>query len=189
LANFNSAYSFGSFEGPLQQLIHLFKYAKIESLAEPLSRLLFQALPLDRNFDAVIAMPMHWRKQWERGFNQAELLARPVARRFGLKLWTNLRRRRYTQSQAGLTETERRANLKNSFALRKPGQAAGKRFLLIDDVFTTGATLRAAAAVLKSAGAAHVSALTLARVDRRGALAEPLTNSAANFASAGLGAN
>jgi ComF family protein len=189
LANFDSAYSFGSFEGPLQQLIHLFKYAKIESLAGPLSRLLLQALPLDRNFDAVIAMPMHWRKQWERGFNQAELLARPVARRYGMTLWTNLRRRRYTQSQAGLTEIERRANLKNSFALRKPGQAAGKRFLLIDDVFTTGATLRAAAAVLKSAGAAHVSALTLARVDRRGVLAKPLTNSAANFASAGLGVN
>jgi ComF family protein len=189
LANFDSAYSFGSFEGPLQQLIHLFKYAKVESLAEPLSRLLIQALPLDRNFDAVIAMPMHWRKQWDRGFNQAELLARPVARRYGLKLWPNLRRKRYTKSQAGLTETERRANLKDSFGLSRPAHAAGRRFLLIDDVFTTGATLRAAAAVLKSAGAAHVSALTLARVDRRGSSPGPLTNFDTKFASAGLGAS
>ena len=51
-----------------------------------------------------MAMPMHWRKQWERGFNQAELLGMPVAKRFGLKLATNLRRKRYTKSQAGLDE-------------------------------------------------------------------------------------
>jgi ComF family protein len=166
LANFDSAYSFGSYEGPLQQLIHLFKYAKIESLAGPLSRLLIQALPLNVNFDLVMAMPMHWRKKWERGFNQAELLAGPVARRYGLHLATNLRRVRYTKSQAGLTEAERRDNLRGSLRVYRPEQVAGKRILIIDDVFTTGATLRAAAAILKSAGAAHVSALTLARVDR-----------------------
>ncbi len=166
LANFDAAYSFGSYEGTLQQLIHLFKYAKIEKLADPLSRFLHDALPLDANFDLVIAMPMHWRKRWERGFNQAELLASPIARRFGLPLATNLRRTRLTKSQAGLNESERRANLRGSFRLQRPDQVAGKRILLIDDVFTTGSTLRAAAAVLKEAGAAHVAALTLARVDR-----------------------
>jgi ComF family protein len=168
LVNFDTAYSFGSYEGPLRTLIHLFKYGKVESLAEPLSRFVIQALPLDQNFDLVIAMPMHWRKQWERGFNQAELLAQPVAKRYGLKLSNHLRRKRYTKAQAGLSELQRRENLKDSFAVRRPGQVAGKRVLLIDDVFTTGATLRAAAAVLKNAGAARVSALTLARVDRRG---------------------
>jgi ComF family protein len=166
LANFDSAYSFGSYEGPLQQLIHLLKYAKVESLAGPLGKLLMQALPLDVNFDLIIAMPLHWRKRWERGFNQAELLAEPVARRHGLRLATNLRRARYTKSQAGLSESARRENLRGSFRVHRPEQLAGKRVLMIDDVFTTGATLRAAAAVLKSAGAAHVSALTLARVDR-----------------------
>jgi len=166
LANFDAAYSFGSYEGPLQQLIHLFKYAKVESLAEPLGRFLLQALPLDANFDFVIAMPMHWRKRWERGFNQAELLAEPVARRYGLSLAGNLRRTRYTKSQAGLTEGDRRANLRGSFRVDRPQQIGGKRILLIDDVFTTGSTLRAAAEVLKAAGAAHVAALTLARVDR-----------------------
>lgn len=167
LVNFDTAYSFGSYEGPLQQLIHLLKYGKVETLAGPMARLLVRALPLEQTFDAVIAMPMHWRKRWERGFNQAELLALPVARRYGLKLSANLRRKRYTKPQAGLTEAERRENLKGSFRVRKAGQIAGKRILLIDDVFTTGATLRAAAAELKAAGAAHVSALTLARVDRR----------------------
>jgi len=166
LANFDAAYSFGSYEGTLQQLIHLFKYAKVETLAGPLSHFLMQALPLEANFDVIMAMPMHWRKRWERGFNQAELLADPVARRYGLPLATILRRTRYTKSQAGLTEAARRKNLRGSFRLKRPEQVAGKRVLLIDDVFTTGATLRAAAAVLKAAGVARVSALTLARVDR-----------------------
>ncbi len=166
--NFDAAYSFGSYEGPLRSLIHLFKYAKVESLALPMSRLLARAMPLEQRFDMVIAMPMHWRKRWERGFNQADLLARPLAKRYGLKPATNLQRKRYTKSQAGLTERERQQNLKDSFCVKKAEQIAGKRVLLIDDVFTTGATLRAAAGVLKNAGAAHISALTLARVDRRG---------------------
>ena len=166
MANFDAAYSFGSYEGSLQQLIHLFKYAKVESLAQPLSCFLVQALPLDENFDLIIAMPMHWRKRWERGFNQAELLAKPIARRLGLPLATNLRRSSYTKAQAGLTEAARRENLRGSFRVHRPDQVEGKRILLIDDVFTTGSTLRAAAAVLKSARAAHVAGLTLARVDR-----------------------
>jgi competence protein ComFC len=167
LVNFDAAYSFGSYEGPLRKLIHLFKYAKVESLALPLSQLLLRAMPADEHFEMVIAMPMHWRKRWERGFNQAELLAKPVAKRCRLKLSTNLRRKRYTKAQAALTEVQRRDNLKDSFCVRNVQQIAGKRILLIDDVFTTGATLRSAAATLKAAGASHVTALTLARVDQR----------------------
>jgi ComF family protein len=167
LVNFDSAYSFGSYEGPLRKLIHVYKYGKVESLAEPLGRFLLRALPLEEKFDLVMAMPMHWRKRWQRGFNQAELLARPVARRYGLKLANNLRRRRYTKPQAGLSEAQRRENLRNSFSVSRPNQVTGKRVLLIDDVFTTGATLRTAACALKEAGAAYVCALTLARVDRR----------------------
>ncbi|HEY2857641.1 MAG TPA: ComF family protein [Terracidiphilus sp.] len=181
--NFDFAYSFGSYEGPLRKLIQLFKYGKIESLAGPLSALLLRAVPRDQNFDVIAAMPMHWRKQWERGFNQAELLAQPVARRYGLKLATNLRRKRYTVSQAGLSEAGRRQNLKGSFAVGRPEQIAGKRVLLIDDVFTTGATLRAATAALKSAGVAKVSALTLARVDGRAPAAMNLDT---DFSSTGL---
>jgi len=168
LVNFDTVYSFGSYEGPLRKLIHLFKYGKVETLAAPLSRLLIRSLPLDQRFDVIVAMPMHWRKRWERGFNQAELLAKPVAKRYGVKLATNLRRKRQTKAQAGLTEAQRLANAKDSFLIRRSEEINGKRVLLVDDVFTTGATLRAAAAALKKAGAAHVSALTLARVDRRG---------------------
>jgi ComF family protein len=167
LVNFDTAYSYGSYEGPLQKLIQLFKYGKIESLATPLSRLLLQSVPFGENFDLVMAMPMHWRKRWERGFNQAELLAAPVAKRYGLKLSQELRRTRYSRAQAGLKEKERRENLKNSLCVRHPAAVSGKRVLLIDDVITTGATLRAAAAALKACGAARVTALTLARVDHR----------------------
>lgn len=166
-ANFDACYSFGSLEGPLQKLIHLYKYGKVESLARPLSRLLLQALPAYEAVDTALPMPMHWRKRWERGFNQAELLARPLARRLGVPLADNLQRTRYTKSQAGLNESDRRANLKDSFRVKRSNNLAGKRILLIDDVFTTGATLRTASLVLRRAGAARVVALTLARVDRR----------------------
>jgi ComF family protein len=167
IAGFDAAYSFGSYEGTLRKLIHLFKYGRVETLAAPLSRMLQRVVPLEERFDLVIPVPMHWRKRWMRGFNQAELLARPLARRIGAPLTRNLVRRRATPSQASLSEAQRRTNPANSFGVRGAGQIAGKRILLIDDVFTTGATLRAAAAALKTAGAAHVSALTLARVDRR----------------------
>jgi ComF family protein len=181
--NFDFAYCFGSYEGPLRKLIQLFKYGKVESLAGPLSAFLLRAIPRDQNFDAVIAMPMHWRRRWGRGFNQAELLAQPVARRYGLKLASNLRRRRYTAAQASLTEARRQENLKGSFAVARPQEIAGKRVLLIDDVFTTGASLRTATAALKSAGVARVSALTLARVDGRAPAAMNLDT---DFSSIGL---
>ena len=165
--SFDAAYCYGNYEGNLRKLIHLFKYGKVETLAQPLGRFLGTAIPLEAQFDAVMAMPMHWRKQWDRGFNQAELLARPVAQRYGLSLSGNLRRSRYTKSQAGLNEEARRKNLKDSFHVARPEQLKGKRVLVVDDVFTTGSTLRAAAECLKRAGVRHVTCLTLGRVDQR----------------------
>jgi ComF family protein len=166
VVNFDSVYSFGSYEDPLRKLIHLYKYGRVESLAKPLSALLLRALPREERVDVVMAMPMHFRKRMQRGFNQAELLAAPVAKRYGLRLSKNLRKTRHTRPQAGLTETQRQENLKNSFVVRRPEQLSGKRVLLVDDVFTTGATLRSAVKALKDTGALRVTALTLARVDR-----------------------
>jgi ComF family protein len=163
--NFDAVYSFGSYDGPLRKLIHAFKYGRVESLAKPLGKLLIRTLPAGEEFDLVMAMPMHWLKRIDRGFNQADLLARPVAKRYGLKLATNLKRSRRTAPQASLDEVERQKNLKDSFAVRRAKQMVGRRILLVDDVFTTGATLRAATETLKAAGAKRVYALTLARVD------------------------
>jgi ComF family protein len=167
MVSFDAAYSYGSYDDTLRDLIHLFKYARIETLATPLGRLMVNAIPRDEPFDAVQPMPMHWMKRWERGFNQAELLAKPVARRYGVGLSHSLLRVKRGKAQAGLDYSERLANLKNAFRVARPQQIAGKRILLVDDVYTTGATLRAAAAALKEAGARRVSVLTLARVDRR----------------------
>jgi len=165
--NFDAEYSYGSYEGTLRDLIHLFKYARVESLSLPLSRHMAGALPRDERFDLVLAMPMHWLKRWLRGFNQAELLAAPIARRLGVPLARNLKRKKLGKPQAGLDLAERMTNLKDAFYLRHPEQLAGRRILLVDDVLTTGATLRSASALLKKAGARRVCALALARAERR----------------------
>jgi ComF family protein len=177
LRGFDAAYCFGSYDGKLRELIHLYKYGRIQTLARPLADFLVRALPLDERFDAVTPVPLHWRKQWQRGFNQAELLARAIARRRGIPVVRALGRARYTQTQAGLSNTERRKNVAAAFRCRRAARTlAGRRVLLIDDVLTTGSTAAACARMLKQAGAASVVVATVARVDRRfeGATAQPV---------------
>ncbi len=139
----------------------------MKPLARPLARFLERAIAVDERFDAVAAVPLHWRRKWERGFNQAELLARHVAARRNIPLVNVLRRKRPTQMQASLAMAGRRRNVAGAFMLRAGANVSGQRILLIDDVMTTGATASACATVLKRAGAKSVSLATLARVDRR----------------------
>jgi ComF family protein len=155
------------YEGALRSLIHLFKYSGMRPLAGPLAQYLEKAISVDEAFDAVVAVPLYWRKKWDRGFNQAELLARLVAKHRGIPLINALRRKRATDTQAGLASAGRRRNVAGAFVLRANQNLAGKKILLIDDVMTTGATAGACAAVLKRGGAKSISLLTLARVDRR----------------------
>jgi ComF family protein len=149
----------------LREWIHLYKYGRIKTLAKPLAELLAAAVPREEGFDAVVPVPLHWRKRWQRGFNQSELLARGVARKWGLPVIHALRRSRYTPAQAGLSTTARRKNVAAAFIGRP--EASGKRLLLIDDVLTTGSTAAACATALRRAGAARVVLLTVARADRR----------------------
>ena len=167
MRGFDAAYSYGAYADVLRKLIQLLKYGGIQTLAEPLGQWLSVALPRDRRFDLIVPMPMHWRRLWTRRFNQAELLARVLSRRTGLPVANVVAKRRSTPPQAGLTGPQRRANVSGVFKVRRPSAVRGRSVLLVDDVLTTGATAAACARVLKSAGAASVTVLTVARADRR----------------------
>ncbi len=167
LIRFDAAYSYGGYEGNLRTLLHLYKYQRMRPLSVPLGRLMMRALPRDERIDAIVPMPLHWRRWLSRGFNQSDLLAREVGARSGLPVEDLLRRTRNTKVQAGLSGRERRQNVKDSFALPDPSRAKDRCLLLVDDVLTTGATLNAASGALKQAGARRIAILTLARPDRR----------------------
>lgn len=167
LRGFDAAYCFGAYDGVLRELIHLYKYGKVATLARPLSGLLLAALPREERFDGMVPVPLHWRRRWQRGFNQSALLARDLSRRCGIPVMHALRRLRWTGAQAGLSNHARRRNVTAAFGCARPARVAGKRLLLIDDVMTTGSTAAACALALKRAGAARVALLTIARADRR----------------------
>ena len=117
--------------------------------------------------ELIVPVPLHRRRLFQRRYNQAALLAHALAKRSGLPVASQLLlRRRNTPSQGHLKASQRRQNVRGAFAVAPGGDAtlAGKRVLLVDDVFTTGATLEAAAKPLLAAGAREVDCLTLARV-------------------------
>lgn len=165
LNGFDTVYTFGSYEATLRQLIHLFKYNQMRPLAKPLGALMARAIPREQRFDLIVPMPLHWKKRWSRGYNQSELLAREIARRWGVPVKKIVRRVKATAPQAGLTNSKRRLNVRGAFAAS--ANLKGLRVLLVDDVLTTGATASACARVLKRAGASHVTVAAVARTDRR----------------------
>lgn len=165
---FDEVFTFGSYEGALRQLIHTFKYEGVQPLKGPLGEFLARAVPLDRRFDVIVPMPLHWRKRWQRRFNQSELLAREIGRRWNVPVRHAVRRKRATAPQAGLTNSKRRLNVRGAFEVTT--KLTGSRVLLVDDVMTTGATASACARALKRAGAARVTLAALARTDRRSSL-------------------
>lgn len=154
----------GVYESALRSLILAFKFHQRTEYAKRLSRMMADALAvsgLSARIDYFVPVPLHWRRHLERGYNQARLLSgglcRPPAR-----ISADLVRTRYTRRQWNLTESQRRTNVKNAFAVRHGHPFAGKTVCLVDDITTSGATLNECAAVLKSAGAAAVYALVAA---------------------------
>jgi ComF family protein len=154
----------GEYEGRLRDAIHALKYDGRRSLARPLGRLMRDCCSqvLD-SADLIVPVPLHFRRQRVRGFNQADDLARPL----GLPVSRALRRRRHTASQTDLPADARHRNVSNAFRLRWRADVAGRCIVLVDDVSTTGATLEACARVLLAHGAREVRALTAARVASR----------------------
>ena len=163
---FEAAYTCGGYDGAMRDLIHLYKYRQMRPLTAHFGQMLARAFPRDQLFDAIVPVPMHWRKFFARGFDQTRLLAAEVSRRTGIPVRRALRKTRHTPAQAGLSRARRRTNVARAFHVPLPGDVRGLHVLLLDDVLTTGATVNAAAAALKRAGAARVSVLTLARADR-----------------------
>ncbi len=156
------------YAGAARSAIRALKFRRQRRLAQPLGRLLTEALRrAEAPPDLVIPMPLHATRRRERGYNQAALLARPVARALGLPLVEDaLARVRATLPQTQLHRADRRANVAGAFALTESVAAralAGKRILLVDDVTTTGATLEAAAEALLAARPAAIYALAVAR--------------------------
>jgi ComF family protein len=167
LRGFDAAYCFGSYEGVLREWIHLYKYGRVKTMVRPLGELLAAALPRGDQWDAVVPVPLHWRRRWRRGFNQSELLARSIAERRKVPVIQALKRVRYTPTQTGLSNTGRRRNVAAAFDTIRRRSVSGRRILLVDDVMTTGSTAAACAAALRRAGATSITLLTVARADRR----------------------
>ncbi|MGH9395207.1 MAG: ComF family protein, partial [Terriglobales bacterium] len=167
-----AALSAAAYREQARQLLHLLKFEGVATAAgywaERLARLAGQ---LPETAEVIVPVPLGRRRQRERGYNQSAEIARRLARHLGCRYAPRgLRRVRETAPQAGLTLQERERNIARAFA-GESRHVAGRCVLLIDDVLTTGATARAAAAALCRAGARQVLLLTAARADLLGALA------------------
>jgi competence protein ComFC len=156
-----STYAFG---GLPRELIHRFKYEGNVALVHLLVAALRKAwAESGTDVDLITAVPLHWRKAIRRGYNQSELLARGMASGLGLPFQHLLRRRQATPAQAGLDYRERQRNLRHAFAVAPKVDCKGAHVLLLDDVFTTGATLDHCSRIVKKAGATAVTVITVAR--------------------------
>lgn len=156
--------SVGYHEEALRSAVLKLKFQRDAALVEPLGLLLAETLRpylADWRAEALVPVPIHWSRRWERGFNQAELLARRVSRVLAVPFLPALQRRLKTPPQVGLEAQARRRNLRGAFAVRRAAEIRNRRLVLLDDVRTTGSTLGECAAVLHGAGARAVFGLTL----------------------------
>jgi ComF family protein len=155
-----------AYEGHLRQALKNFKYNSELRLSPALGQLLSEAFFRyydPEEFDVVVPIPIHRKKLLERGFNQAVILARKLSESTGIPLHRNcFKKIRDTPAQARLSKKERQHNLKGCFQVSRLNAIKDKRILLVDDVATTGSTIREAARTLHKAEAAQVSVLVLA---------------------------
>lgn len=165
--SFSQARTLGSYDGPLLEAIHLFKYQKNVTAGERLGRMMarwsLDCLDLPA-YDRVIPVPLHPSKLRKRGFNQSLILARQIAGTGPIPLdVTTLVKGSDSIPQVGLGKEERKKNVRNRFSVRNGKGLSGNRFLLVDDVYTTGSTVDECARILLKNGAREVSVAALAR--------------------------
>lgn len=154
------------YEGGIADVIQGLKFHRLDYLGRHLALHLAAGLGPELVAacgEVVVPVPLGWRRQLLRGYNQAACIARPLAAELGLPFASALSRRRATSAQSRLAREERWQNLVGAFRVRRPGLVDDRAVILVDDVATTGATLHAAASALKEAGAASVTAVVAAR--------------------------
>jgi ComF family protein len=165
---FDHATSIGVYDGSLREMVHALKYRGRRMIASSLAeRMRRSGVSVLAGADAVVPVPLHPRRFWSRGFNQADDLAQGL----GLPVWRVLRRHRGGPPQAGLPAPQRHANAQGAYAIglverwrpQRRNRLRGATVVLVDDVLTTGATLNACAVVLRQAGVRRVRAITAAR--------------------------
>jgi ComF family protein len=195
---FAKASAYGSYESGLRDLIHMLKYQQVRPAGNVLGRMLAEVIAeLEPSWEGahvlVVPVPLFPAKLRQRGFNQAELIARlalkhaPSRDRYTL-CSDVLERLRETQSQIGLTRHQRRENLRGAFRVKDREKISERDILLVDDVFTTGTTVSECARVLRRAGAARVWVATVARTlkaDVQGVPFEPEENPSMTMAAHG----
>jgi ComF family protein len=160
--------SAGRYEGVVKDIILLYKYRGFEVLSRALADFVLRGLGAEGDLwagiEAVVPVPLHRARQKSRGFNQAALLAKALAGRMSLPLVKRrLVKTRPTPTQTSLQAGKRETNLRGAFRVRKAAELEGRIVLLVDDVFTTGSTIRECSRTLKKAGVKEVRAVTVAR--------------------------
>jgi ComF family protein len=158
------------FEGTGRQAVHELKYTRHWNIATLLGPLM--AAKVGRRDAVIVPVPLHWRRRSARGFNQSEILARQIGRCLDMPVLTGrLKRTKNTKDQVGLDMESRHNNVVDAFTWI--GRPLSGNVLLVDDVFTTGATLNACAGVLRQAGADAVEAVVFAVRQRPARLPSP----------------
>jgi ComF family protein len=162
---FDCGFSVCIYDGVLKECIHRFKYQKKTFLKSTFGKMVSGFIKenlKDKIFDCIVPVPLHPARKWERGFNQAELIAMEVRKLLDIPVKTNiLKRKRWTQPQVILSKEQRRRNVKNAFYAKNDNRT--KNVILLDDVMTTGATLNECAKALKTSNIEYVCAITIAR--------------------------
>jgi ComF family protein len=157
----------GQYENVLMDVIHRFKYGGKISLGERLGELMakftYPAFDL-ADYSLIMPVPLHPRRLRQRGFNQAVILAGGISRRFPIVLdFLSLKRIVFTEPQVGLGKDMRERNIRGAFSVADKGRIKGERIILVDDVYTTGSTVKECARILMKNKAEKVAVLTLAR--------------------------
>ncbi|MEA2013563.1 MAG: ComF family protein [Verrucomicrobiota bacterium] len=158
------AYTIFKYKKGARKAIQQYKYSAQTQWLPFFVKSFFTRYPnFQKDIDVIVPIPLHWLKKLLRGFNQSELFCKIISRKAKIPCKNLLKRVKFTRKQASLSADERQKNVKKAFASKKQHIIIGKRILLVDDVFTTGATLQQATEILINAGAESVSVLTLAR--------------------------